>query len=329
MTRKLDPDNPLDVAEAGLATGLSAKDDAERVARGTKLADATARAALDRAQNLSPSPQEIAAERSLAARMADQARLRLSPRRRYAELERFDDKVRALEERQGAILRQLDETRGQIRLAEGEYRAALTAWHRRPRGQRPTDPRPDLEQRVVDLQEDLDAVSELITETLEARAAFVQKYRRELVKDARRVADEALERYSRAAAELLDARMALMDARADEVRARLYPDERAATPPGTAMIPAGRLRELREIVGLQAPLDPEALRRVLATDGEFLRSRLTQPQRQALKERGEVTPDPYEEAVWAGSEEWKKQVREDEERRREAYRREWGQEPPW
>lgn len=134
---------------------------------------------------------------------------------------------------------------------------------------------------------------------------------------------------STATDELLAARQALIDLRADEVLLRLFGHQAASTPPGSPGIPAGNLRQVRELVGLQTPLDSEALRQVLSVDAEFLRNRLTQEQRQALKERGEVSPALYEEATWWGSPEHKQQVREDENRRREAYRREWGQEPPW
>ena len=115
------------------------------------------------------------------------ARHRLSPRRdRWSEVARFDERVERLEARHGELTNELNAMREQVPAAEAEYQAALSAWLASgQQGVRPQSPVSALEERMQQVQDDLEAINRLIEQTLEHKSEFVEKHRRRLAEQAR------------------------------------------------------------------------------------------------------------------------------------------------
>ena len=148
------------------------------------------------------------------------------------------------------------------------------------------------------------------------------------MKDAGAAVREAEARYRATIEQLLGAREELVDARVDEIWSKLYPaDVVASTPPPPPLVGGIPARLRAAVPGLQVPITPPDLRRLLEADAEFVVEMMTPQQREALR-AAEGLP-AHDGVVWAGSPEHTEQLRREREEARQRYAREWGQLPNW
>src|SRR3954452_16295663 len=137
----------------------------------------------------------------------EQARRRLSPRRdRWGQVAEFDERVARLERRQADVTAEMAAAREQLTRAQEADRLALANWVADQEGERPSSTVPAIEQRIVDLQADWDAVTLAVAHVLEEKSRFVEKQRRRLIRDAVKARRRAVERFQAAIAAAEDAR---------------------------------------------------------------------------------------------------------------------------
>ena len=255
------------------------------------------------------------------------ARHRLSPRRdRWAEVARFDERVEQLEARHGELTNELNAMREQVPAAEAEYQAALAAWHTDGlRGPRPESPVPALEERMQQLQDDLEAINRLIEQELEAKSTYVHKHRRRLAEQAAQATAAARAAYEAAIDTLAQTRQELQAARRDEVWALLHPSETLQTEPPMVVLAGGlRARWQRAMPSVTQTFGLPELERLLREDADALAGALTRDQQAALQGVDARLVGTH----WQGTKEGQRAEQEEKRLARERFRLREGYEMP-
>ncbi|HXH89379.1 MAG TPA: hypothetical protein VNI55_12330 [Gaiellaceae bacterium] len=249
---------------------------------------------------------------------------RLSPvRNRWPDIGRFDGQVNELEQRRAELVTDLQAVRLQLDGAIDADRQALADWTLSG-GRRPEPSAPKLEQRVHDLEAELEAAAVAIERVLAEKVDYVSRHRARLVKEAEKATREAHVRYSALIAELEAAREELRDSRQSVLWAALHPSEtlNASFPTHIAL---GRAKPVEAALpGYRSQIALQSLIGLLKADADLLAEAISTEQLEALGRKSDASVT----AVWAGSDEDRDRERSEKERRIADYAREWGFRPP-
>lgn len=176
------------------------------------------------------------------------------------------------------------------------------------KGPRPEPELPAIREEIQRRQEEWEALTRATSRVLADKAAFVEKHRGRLVKEADSYADEAHARYLELVDKLAEARADLFGLRRAAVWARLYPAEQSAREvPDTF---AGGLTRPLRAMGLDALIAPDRVLDGLRADADYLRQAATPEQRFAIEGRDPRHPP---DTVWDRSEEgqqWQRDQRQ-------------------
>jgi hypothetical protein len=220
------------------------------------------------------------------------------PRRnRWAPLTEIDEKLTALHIQQAQLSRRIAELDQQIADQAELDRQELARWVANKRGERPAAQTPGLQEQRDRAQADLEAVAVAIEEQLHRRLRHVERHRTRMVRQARAEVEQTRDRYLGLVNELRSARADLVDARAAELWAALYPSETATQAAGnTANLCLGLLNPVRESLGITFQIAADQILRGLERDADTIATKLL-PEQQ--KELGTASPTPETEAMWS------------------------------
>lgn len=224
---------------------------------------------------------------------------RLSPRRnRWPEIVSFDERVTEIDRRQAEIVEEIVELEARRQNAEPEYRAALAAWLDSDQTTPKPEPEtPQLEERLVALAAERDAQDVRRQRVLEEKIEFIKKQRSSLTRTAEQETAKALEHCLDLVNQLREARAELLEARANQTWAALYPDPlTSATMGHEQSLALGLLKPVREALGLTQQIAAERVFAALEMDATVISERLTPEQRQQLGFGPEPTPETI--AMW-------------------------------
>ncbi len=236
---------------------------------------------------------------SLPPRLIDDSRhsvlKRFSPvRNRWPEVAEFDRRVEELEQRQASLTDELQALSEQHRASVIADKQTLAEWVASENGKRPEPTAPATEQRIEELEANQDALSHAVIGVLDQKAAFVEKHRRRLQRDAAKATEQAAARYEHLLSELEAARTEALEARRSQLWAQLFPSE-LVTQDVESRLLLGGLR-LNEIPWTKDRIEIEQVLAVLRADAAWTRQAQTPAQRAEIE-----GTDPREGAVWADS----------------------------
>ncbi len=228
------------------------------------------------------------------------SRRRWSPRRnRSARVAEIDQTVARLEMRQlelDAELRELQERRVN---APGEHAVRLSTWELAGRkGPRPDPTVAALDEQIRDCQAEIDGVLLAISQTLEQKAAFIEKHRGRLVKEAEAEVAAARERLVGLLDSIAPARQELIEAREALAWFATFPDSVPGETPEANLLGGGLLR-VSEVLGVRHQLRHRDVLTALARDAEWLSAKPA--------ERGSRAGN----AMWADLDEGRQELRQE------------------
>lgn len=189
-----------------------------------------------------------------------------------------------------------------LRDEPGRHTAALAQWMQEGEGgDRPTSRVPDLEAAIADRQAEHEAAGLTYDRLLRERAEHVVRNRGRFTRDVRKAKKKAAAEYARHVDALEATRQELLDLRATEVWAGLFPSEHLQNEPNTQAL-AGARKAVQEplLPGIQAGLIARSVFELLRADARFCAGVSTVDQAAALEG---VTPGKLtgREAVWMGN----------------------------
>ncbi|HEX2112695.1 MAG TPA: hypothetical protein VHF67_14200 [Gaiellaceae bacterium] len=252
----------------------------------------------------------------------------------------FDERARELTQRVASPNEELERLEQRLREATEADRDALTACQledgKRPR---PEPTAPALEREIEERRADCDAANQAIERVYADKAAYVERHRKRLVREADKATREAhgrvmdaLDAYERAREELVESLEAALSA-------ALYPSDLAHVFPAWPRLATGLRKPVKPTLGLKTVVPLAGVLALLRADAEILPEVATQDQAAAL--RGTTTarlmgreatwqqgePDfvgPEFPAAWSGSEEQKLQAERAKRYTEQARKRIWG-----
>jgi hypothetical protein len=225
-------------------------------------------------------------------------RFRLNPRRAlWPALLEFDSRDAELRARDRETHEALEGARALLRGVDRRDADALARWELDERtGVKPEPERPELEQRIADLEREREGLRTAIGDVLGSRASFVERNRDRLVAVAEKFVDEAQARYVAAVEQLAGARAEVVDLRASELWAKCYPDEAAGQMPASQHLALGQ-RKLYPANLADRALDAGGVIALLRADAEALARAMTTAQR-VLVERLDPRTAFIGDTVW-------------------------------
>jgi hypothetical protein len=239
-----------------------------------------------------------------AVELADEerARRRISPRRnRWTAIAELDARATRFEQRQADLHAELAVASEQHVEARRTDKEQLARWVADPSvGERPLPTAPRIEERISELRDEHEALTSVISAVLVEKAAYVERHRSRLVKQAAKERVRAVERLQQAIAAVEEAREETADVVAAEHWAKTYPEEGAnAAALWLPRMLGGRLsKALPDYTGLAL------IGQVLA----WLRDDAAWLDRAVADEEPREL-DPHEEPIWEDSEEGKAAMR--------------------
>jgi hypothetical protein len=256
---------------------------------------------------------------------------RLTPgRNRWPEIQKLDERVAQLEQRQAAVNAELATLHERQRASPNTDAQRLAQWQLDgQKGPRPEPELPAIEEAISQRQSDVDGLTVAITQVLDEKASFVEKHRERLVQQADQEAEDHHRRVLALIDELAEARSALAEARYKTLWAATFPDASAGQAPPNTLV--GARRRPLERAGITSQVTPERVWEVLRADADWLKDASTPAQRAVMEGR-----DPNRrptDAVWSGgngeppSPEAIAQDRAEKAAALERYRPEWGRYP--
>lgn len=252
---------------------------------------------------------------------------RLSPRRnRWPELAELDARVAELEQRRGDTGTRLGQLREQLANAPREDADRLAEWEVGNRkGPRPEPTTIVLERQITEAEAEVAGLETAVSRVLAEKAAFVEKHRARLVRDADKATAEAHERVVQLLGELEQARDALVELRQSAVWAAVYPAESAGRGPRPTLLAGGLRKPIAQTLGINQQMNAAQLVDALRADADYWRNAATAEQRAAM---GDTPPPRLGAGVWVGTPEADEAERAERKAARERYAAVWGSEPP-
>lgn len=270
---------------------------------------------------------------AIAAEMARQEQstlLRVGPKRnRWRDLQRFDERLAAVDRRQAEVRAQLEEVKREREAEPAAYKAAIADWLQAgEKGEKPTSRLEELDRRIAELQAEAEAQGLVRERLLVERGEHVRTNRKRMAADVNK-AVHAVEAEAQALVDQLEQkRQELLELRATEVWVRLFPDEKLASEPATqALAGARKSVQSRHLPGVEAGLSAPGVFALLREDARFCATVSTVDQAAALEGVSSARLTGRE-AVWEGPDEERARQKRERDARLEAYRREWGHLPP-
>jgi hypothetical protein len=237
-------------------------------------------------------------------------RKRWSPlRKRWPEVHEYDQRVAQLEQRQADLNAELVGLQEQLVQVEAADREALARWVATQEGERPLPVGPGVEQRISEKTAERDALTTAMQHTLDDKAAYVEKHRSRLVREAAKARKHAVKRLHADITQVEQSRAEAVECVSAERWAAEYPGEAAdAGTLGLQKIRGGRL--VKAIPDFRGQLVAGQLTDALHQDADWLDSVLE-------KERETGEPDIREQAVWEQTPEGDKAINRERHRIRE------------
>lgn len=224
----------------------------------------------------------------------EQRALRMPSRggRRWKAVAELDARVEAVQRQQETLRDQVAVLHARIAAAEQADTRRLAAWDEAGRpGERPEPEKTAIEDELARITDDIEALDQLIDETLSEKERHVERHRDKLVREAQADIDQARDRYLQAVRDLEQAREQLVDARHTQRWARYYPAEEASRDTIlTPMLAGGLLEPVRRTLGSTSQLAFVNVAAALAADAGALRD--------GIPERDSSEPDIRRDAVW-------------------------------
>ncbi len=152
----------------------------------------------------------------------------MSPRQsRWRDIQELDERAARFEQQQANLISEIAAAQDQLTAAREADRKTLGAWIADERGERPIPTVPGIEQRIIDLEAEVDPLTTATGDVLREKAEFVERHRGRLVKDAAKVRSRAIERLQAAITVVEEARAEAAGTVAVERWAREFPSEQA------------------------------------------------------------------------------------------------------
>lgn len=251
---------------------------------------------------------------------------RLSPRRnRWSGVVEFDQRAAELEQRQRAVHAELLALHERLAAAPAADTERLAQWQLAGgKGARPVPEAEALAREIAQRQADYDALTAATAAVLAEKAAYVEKHRKRLVRDADQAVDGAHAEVLEAIDRLTAAREKLAELRGEAVWAAIFPHEAVGETLQGRLIAGGALLPACRALGVTWQLDAAGLLDVLREDAGWFKAGATPAQRTALAGR-----DPRKPAAttWADSDEYRAERKAEIDEAVQAFRQEWGQDP--
>jgi len=260
-------------------------------------------------------------------RLETNALRRLSPtRNRWPELAEIDGRVADVERRQGEAGQQLRELHGRRNNAPTADADRLASWLADQKGPRPQSSIPAIEEEISEVEAEVAGLEILVGRELDAKARYVERHRKRLVRDAAAHTAEACERVIELVNQLEQARATLVGARQSALWAALFPDEQAGRGPQSTLLAAGRAKPVRETLGLETAVEYGRVLKALAADARYWRDAGTTPEQRAEMDG---TPDSTRVSgvSWVGTPEGLEAERAEKQAARDRYEALWGKPP--
>ena len=233
----------------------------------------------------------------------ERARRASRPRtRRWKQLDKLDQELDRLTQRQAHAGRKLQEAEQRLAEAPNVDAQTLAAWL--ADGEKGERPAATLYERQRDrdaAQIYLDACGVELDEKLETRLEFITKHRKRMLEDIRRDADKSVRNLRDAVNQLPGLRQELLDHREAILWLGSYPDlpETYGFPTSVAL---GLQEPVSQTLQTTARIEYEALIQLLFSDGEILASRFSADQRRKMGEDVDAELTPVDEAMWSSDE---------------------------
>jgi hypothetical protein len=253
---------------------------------------------------------------------------RISPiRNRWPKLAEIDARVADLEKRSTACSAEVADLYDRRAAAPAQDADRLAAWQ--IDGQKSPRPAPQAEAidaEIVQRQADLDGIAVAIGQVLAEKAAFVEKHRARLVREADKAVETAHTRQRELIEELARTREGLCELRQSALWAGTFPDPAASQTPQHELLAGGLRKPVENTIGITSQVNVARLWDVLRADADLLKDAATPAQRAVMEGSDGAKPGG---TTWFDTPEGENQRKRDRQAQREAYVREWGQLPSW
>jgi hypothetical protein len=256
------------------------------------------------------------------------AMLRIGPRRnRWRDLLEFEEQLVEIEQRRAALIEETGALHLRINNEPQRHTLALATWMEEgEQGERPLSQLLELQAELADRQAEYEALGERYNRVLVQRVEHVAKNRERFKRDVRKAKEQAAADYARLVDELEATRQELLDLRAEEVWAGLFPSEFLQQQPNTQPL-VGAKKAIQEplIPNVQTALIASGIFELLRADVGFCASVASVDQYAALEGKtaaaltgreatwqGDAKPDffgPNFGASWAGTTEEAEQAK--------------------
>jgi hypothetical protein len=253
---------------------------------------------------------------------------RISPvRNRWPELAEIDARVADLEQRSASCSAELADLYDRRAAAPGADSDRMAAWQLDgQKGPRPVPQAESIDTEIVQRQADLDGIAVAIGQVLAEKAAYVEKHRARLVKEADKAVETAHTRQRELIEELARTREGLAELRQSALWAATFPDPAASQTAQPELLAGGLRKPVEDAIGITTQVNVARLWDALRADADLLKDAATPAQRALLEGRDGRKPAG---TTWFDTEEGAAQRKQDQTAARERYEREWGQLPSW
>jgi hypothetical protein len=254
-----------------------------------------------------------------------QVKLLPSPRRlRWKEIAKYDQRIAEVDRHQRELSEEAQRVAEELRVAPERDGDKLSTWQLTGRkGPKPESTVPALERQLADLHGAVEGMNRRRGEILDEKRQYVEKHRSKLLAECGKAAGRARERYEQTIADAEAARRELEEVRSASLWCGLFPDvapHQYEVPKGVA----GNLRRPLTEAGINGPVEPDKLFKLLSEDAAWLEHAADAEQKALLEGRDPRTG----RAVWTNTEEGQEWQREQQRQARERYRQDWGQDMP-
>jgi hypothetical protein len=242
--------------------------------------------------------EEARAELTLEERARKAARPKT---RRWRDLLAFDKQLAELEQRRAVLLEDVAALNLRLQTEPAKHTAELASWMEGgEKGARPVSRVSELQAAVADRQAEYDASGLRYDQLLEQRAEHVARNRKRFVRDARKAKEKAAAEYKDLINAVAAKRSELLEHRASEVWAGLYPSDKLGSEPNTQALAGARKGVQGPLLpGVEAAIPAEGLFELLRHDASFCGGVSTLDQAAAIEGK---TPEELQgrEAGWQG-----------------------------
>lgn len=243
----------------------------------------------------------VLADRAAAATGSWEKRIR-NPvaSRRWKEIATAEQEITNREQRLHEADLSLARARERLVQCEQDDAARLERWRTEGgEGERPEASAIEARARVTEREQQFEDRARAVEAAEEARRTLIERRRKTITADAKKLVGERAERARQLIVELRQARAELVEAAAYQAWSLVYPHESAGSSPDYRDLGAGVAKPYNRLQ-IKTRLPVDRLFEAMEDDVEIVCNLLTAEQRAALVATGELPRDARKEASWIG-----------------------------